>query len=79
MKLSLSIKIFTIFLILQQITCAVPEGMVLAKNLTDLTSLGVYSLGNYPNGGSVTVTNLRYNNYPVNVYQKDYSGGVYTG
>ena len=59
MKLNLSIKLLIVFLILQQITCASSEGPVLVKNLTSLTSQGVYNLGFYFFGDkSITVKSL---------------------
>ena len=81
MKLSLSIKILTIFFILQQISCAVPTGMELAKNLTRTTFQGVFNLGKFSTGGSITVKSLVGEIVSLTLYQKtiDAQSGVFTG
>lgn len=58
MKLNLSIKILIVFLFLQQITCADPAGMVLAKNLTSLSAQGVFNLGLYLTDKTIAVKSL---------------------
>ncbi len=72
MKLSLSIKIFTIFVILHQITCAIPAGYVVTKNLTGTTAAGIYKLGYYPLGGQVAIKSLVNEYVYFYVYQNTY-------
>ena len=80
MKLSLSIKLLTILLILHRISCAVPDGMVLVKNLTGLTAMGVFNLGKHINGGSITVQSLIDKAFLLDFYQKIMNAkGDYTG
>lgn len=74
------IKILMIFLILHQISFAVPAEMEVVKTITRKTAMGVLNLGKYPTGGYITVKSLGNHRNIINVYQKIFDdSGVYMG
>lgn len=79
LNINLSIKILMILLTLHQISCTDLTGLTMFKNLTGSTSLGVFSLGKYPTGGSITVRCLAKTNIDMKIFHRVLdANGVFT-